>query len=82
MSLVRVQQILDKKKIVFQQSQEDGLTSLDFLYRGLLYHIWEFPDEEGRPCGVETNLFHAGRSEDIEGNYEEILLQGLRDYFQ
>ncbi len=81
MSLLRVQQLLDEKQIAFEQTQEDGLTSLDFLYRGLSYHIWEFPDEDGEPCGVETNLFHAGRNEDLEGDYEEILLQGLRDYF-
>lgn len=32
------------------------------------YHIWEF--EENGVWGVETNVKHAGRSEDILGDYE------------
>ncbi|MFR0789584.1 MAG: hypothetical protein ACLSHW_02150 [Lachnospiraceae bacterium] len=32
------------------------------------YHIWEFVD--GEESGVETNVYHAGKSEDITGDYE------------
>ena len=39
--------------------------------RGLRYHVWE--NEEHSTGGAETNIFEAGRSRDIEGDYEEIL---------
>ena len=42
------------------------------MFRGLRFHIWEYED---RVWGAETNVFEAGRSQDIEGAYED-------DYFQ
>lgn len=71
MRLIRVQNALKDKNITFQYTEEDGCGSLDFEFRGLRYHVWEY-EEEGT-WGVETNVFEAGRSRDIEGNYEEIL---------
>lgn len=71
MRLIRVQNALKDKNIKFQYTEEDGCGSLDFEFRGLRYHVWEY-EEEGT-WGVETNVFEAGRSRDIEGNYEEIL---------
>lgn len=71
MRLTRVQNALKEKNITFQYTEEDGCGSLDFEFRGLRYHVWEYAED----CtwGVETNVFEAGRSRDIEGNYEEIL---------
>ena len=43
-------------------NEEDGLGSIDFDYRGVPYHIWEFEDGER---GVETNLRSGGRQEEI-----------------
>ena len=40
------------------------------MFRGLSFHVWEF-DDNG--WGAETNVFEAGRSRDIEGNYETII---------
>lgn len=71
MRLIRVQNALKDKNIKFKYTEEDGCGSLDFEFRGLRYHVWEY-EEEGT-WGVETNVFEAGRSRDIEGNYEEIL---------
>lgn len=71
MRLIRVQNALKDKNIKFQYTEEDGCGSLDFEFRGLRYHVWEY-EEEGT-WGVETNVFEAGRSRDIEGKYEEIL---------
>lgn len=71
MRLTRVQNALKEKNITFQYTEEDGCGSLDFEFRGLRYHVWEYA-EDGT-WGVETNVFEAGRSRDIEGNYEEIL---------
>ena len=44
----------------------DGCGSLDFLFRGLKFHVWEYED---RVWGAETNIYEAGRSQDIEGDY-------------
>ncbi|MBQ0001265.1 MAG: kinase [Clostridiales bacterium] len=71
MRLERVRQALDRKKITYTYTEEDGCGSLDFMFRGLTFHIWEYHD--GDVWGVETNLFAAGRSQDIEGDYEETL---------
>ena len=48
--------------------------SIDFEYRGLSYHIWEYADGDG-PCGVETNVANVGRTRELEGNYEEQVLR-------
>ena len=38
------------------------------MFRGLKFHVWEYCDGI---WGAETNIYEAGRSEDIEGDYEE-----------
>ena len=67
MRLQKIQAALKQKKIVYTYVEEDGCGSIDFEFRGLRYHIWEFQDSE---WGVETNVYLAGRSEDILGDYE------------
>lgn len=57
--------------------EEDGCGSIDFEYRGVSYHIWEFHDGE---WGVETNLRHGGRQEEIVGDYESEILDILKDW--
>ena len=52
----------------------DGCGSLDFLFRGLKFHVWEYED---RVWGAETNIYEAGRSQDIEGNYEEVIAREI-----
>jgi len=69
MRLVNIQDSLKKKNIIFTYTEEDGCGSLDFQFRGLRYHIWEFQDDDGT-YGVDTNVKCAGRSEDILGNYD------------
>ncbi len=68
MRMPKIQQALEQKKIQFEYSEEDGCGSLDFQFRGLRYHIWEFEDGDTR--GVDTNVYHTGRSEDILGDYD------------
>lgn len=77
--LNKIQDLLKKKNIDFSYTLEDGCGSIDFMHRGLSYHIWEYADEE-IPCGVETNIFHAGRSEEIKGDYESILADEIRSW--
>lgn len=69
-----MQEALKKKKIGYAYTEVDGCGSIDFMFRGLKFHIWEYED---RVWGVETNIFDAGRSEDIEDNYEEVLAREI-----
>ena len=69
MRLKKIQEALKTKNIIFTYTEEDNCGSLDFQFRGLRYHIWEFVD--GDIWGVETNVYHAGKSEDITGDYEK-----------
>ena len=68
MRLKRVQKALKDKKIKYQYTEENGCGSIDFMFRGLRFHVWEYED---RVWGAETNVFEAGRSRDIEGDYED-----------
>ena len=70
MRLEKVQEALKTKKIHYEYTEENGCGSIDFMFRGLRFHIWEYED---RVWGAETNVFEAGRSQDIEGDYEEII---------
>ena len=63
MRLEKVQEALKTKNIHYEYTEENGCGSLDFMFRGLRFHVWEY----------ETNVFEAGRSQDIEGDYEEII---------
>ncbi len=70
MRLEKVQNALKAKNIEYEYNEEDGSGSLDFLFRGLKFHVWEYHDEV---WGAETNIYAASRSEDIEGDYEETI---------
>ena len=62
MRLEKVQEALKTKKIHYEYTEENGCGSIDFMFRGLRFHIWEYED---RVWGAETNVFEAGRSQDI-----------------
>ena len=69
MRLQIVQDALKKKNIKYEYTEIDGCGSLDFLF-----HVWEYED---RVWGAETNIYEAGRSQDIEGNYEEVIAREI-----
>lgn len=75
--LSRVLELIRERGWTYTVCEEDGCGSIDFEYRGVPYHIWEFFDGE---WGVETNLRHGGRQEDILGDYETELLKILEDW--
>ena len=77
MRLQQVQDALKTKKITYEYTEEDGCGSIDFEFRGLRYHIWEYEDRE---WGAETNVFAAGRSQDIEGDYETVISDEIRSW--
>lgn len=77
MRLEKIQNLLEEKSLEFQYNEVDGCGSLDFDYRGVPYHIWEY-QENG--WGVETNVKHGGYNEDITGDYEEEIFQVMKDW--
>ena len=68
MRLEKTQKYLKEHDYPYRYTEEDGMGSIDFEHRGLKYHIWEFQD--GEAFGVDTNVYHTGRSEDIMGDYD------------
>ena len=74
MRLLRVQEALKQKRITYTYSEEDGCGSLDFLFRGLSFHVWEYHDGI---WGAETNVFNVGRSQDLEDDYETVIAQEI-----
>lgn len=59
--------------------EEEGCGSIDFEYRGVPYHIWEFCEDQ---WGVETNLRHGGRQEELLGDYETEMLEIMENWYQ
>lgn len=77
MRLQKVQDELKEKGWEYRYIEEAGLGSIDFEYRGISYHIWEF-DENG--LGAESNIRTAGRTEDFTGpDYEEQIVQLVKE---
>lgn len=74
MRLERVQDALKKKNIAYKYTEEDGCGSVDFMFRGLSFHVWEYQDHV---WGVETNVFEAGRSREVEGDYEAVVARTI-----
>ncbi|MCI8530963.1 MAG: kinase [Lachnospiraceae bacterium] len=75
--LERVLAMMEERGWTFRRCMEDDCESIDFEYRGVSYHIWEFHDEE---WGVETNVRHGGGMEEITGDYETKLLEIMEDW--
>lgn len=76
MRLEKIQGYLRSKGWKYQYTEEDGCGSVDFEYRGINYHVWEFPDGEG----AESNVRDGGRQEEFAGDYEEEILAVIRDW--
>lgn len=70
---------LKERKIHYDYLEEDELVSIDFIWRGLTYHIWEFPEEDGS-LGCETNIFTTGRTVELHGDYLTEILNELKNW--
>ena len=77
MRLEKIQEHLKSRSMPYQYWEEDDCGSINFLHRGLSYHIWEFPAPER---GADSNVRTAGRSEEFNENYEEEILKILRTW--
>ena len=75
--LKRIRAYLEKRGWEYEYHEEDGCGSIDFSYRGVPYHIWEF--EEGER-GVETNLQHGVHQEEVLGYYETKLIEMIESW--
>ena len=75
--LKRIRAYLEKRGWEYEYHEEDGCGSIDFSYRGVPYQIWDF--EEGER-GVETNLQHGGRQEEVLGDYETKLIEMIESW--
>lgn len=77
MRLERVQHLLGERNLQYVYTEVDGCGSLDFEYRGVRYHIWEFEDDG---WGAETNVRNGGCSEDILGDYETEIIHIIENW--
>lgn len=75
--LERVLALIKERGWTFKDCLEDECESIDFEYRGVSYHIWEFHDGE---WGVDTNVRHGGGMEEITGDYEAEILEIIKDW--
>jgi hypothetical protein len=76
--LEKVQKVLKEKGFPFTYVEEDGCGSVNFEYRGVVYHVWEFC-EDGI-WGAETNVRNIGRHEDISGDYETEIIDLIQKW--
>ena len=78
MRLLKIRKYLEESKMESIYTEVEDCGSLDFDYRGVPYHIWEFHDDE---WGVETNVRNGGQTEDITGDdYEEQVIAIIKDW--
>ena len=78
MRLQKIKKLLEEMKLEYTYTEVEECGSLDFDYRGVPYHIWEFHDGE---WGVETNVRNGGQTEDITGDdYEEQVIAIIKDW--
>ena len=59
MRLERIQACLKAKGISCQYYEDGGCGTIEFMHKGLAYHIWEYPDDEG----ADSNVRSAGRKD-------------------
>lgn len=75
MRLTKIQEYLKKQEIEYHYSENDGCGGIEFVRRGLAYHIWEYPPEEP---GCASNVRSWGRMEDYEGDYEQAVIDVMK----
>lgn len=77
MRLEKIQEFLRRQEWPFEYEEENDSGSIEFVHRGLAYHIWEYPEPER---GAASNVVSAGRMVDYEGDYEEQILKILQGW--
>ena len=67
MRLDKAQDLLKRHSCEFSYTEEDGLGSIDLIYRGVSYYIWEFADGEEKRCGDQLKKRWSQRRPDRRG---------------
>ena len=75
--LKRLCEFLQRQDWPYQYEEENDSGSIEFLHRGLAYHIWEYPEPER---GAASNVANAGRMVDYEDDYEAQILAILQNW--
>lgn len=78
MRLEKIQEYLKEKAWEYQYHEEDECGSVDFEYRGISYHIWEFV-EDGI-YGADSNVRNGGKQEEFLGDYEAAIIQIIENW--
>ena len=71
MRLEKIQNYMKEHDMPYDYSEENDCGSINFIHRGLSYHIWEYPAPER---GVSSNVLSCGRSQDYDGDYEQTII--------
>ena len=77
MRLEKIQAFMKGKNMPYQYFEEAGCGSIDFIHRGLSYHIWEYPPEEN---DADSNVRSVGRMDSYSGDYEEQILAIMKTW--
>lgn len=77
MRLEKIQAYLKAKGMAYDYYEDMGCGSIEFLHRGLSYHIWEYPEGEQ---GADSNVRSVGRMDAYTGDYEEQILEVLKTW--
>ena len=77
MRLLKIQEYLKSKEINYKYSENDNCGGIEFVLRGLAYHIWEYPPEEP---GCASNVRNWGKMEDFEGDYEAQIIAVMESW--
>ena len=56
MRLEKIQKVLKEKNFPYTYTEEDGCGSIDFEYRGVVYHVWEFQDQDQWGADFRTRI--------------------------
>lgn len=77
MRLETIQKYMKEKGMPYQYFEDMGCGSIEFIHRGLSYHIWEYPEEEN---GADSNVRTVGRMDSYTGDYEAQILAVMRTW--
>lgn len=77
MRLIKIQEFLRAHHFPYKYWEDEECGSIEFEYRGLTYHVWEYPPSDP---GAQSNVRCVGRQEDFGKNYEDEILAILESW--
>lgn len=77
MRLKKIQEYLKSRGWKYKYFEEDGCGSIEFSYRGIPYHVWEY-EEDG--WGADSNVREGGRQENFTGDYEREIIRVMENW--